>query len=126
MKNVKLFISAFIFLAMTGTAWSKVGMQCPGIDAIQAVGVSHADTNNGVYAVTEFNKYGTDQSWGFGISNIHDAGSKLQALINANTALSTLNFKQGPVAISSLNGISILACFYNIGYGYNAVALTVG
>jgi hypothetical protein len=111
-------------LALHSTAWANTTTakpQCPTANEIRSVGVGTVAFNQGFYATTKFDAYHTANLWGFGIVNIV-ATSRAEALKKANAALSSLEFVSGPHHSPSLNA---WGCFYSIGSGLHAEALTV-
>jgi hypothetical protein len=125
MKKYKhIVICTLAALTLYSSAWgdtTSAKPQCPTASEIRSLGVGTVAFNQGYYATTKFDAYHTANLWGFGIVNIV-ATSRADALKKANAALSSLEFVSGPHHSPSLNA---WGCFYNIGSGLHAEALTV-
>lgn len=118
MKFVRLTMTAVLMsFALLGVAKAAT---CPSIEAIQAVGLSHAGHHNGNFVVTQYDNYGTGQTWGFGLSNVV-ASNFGDALTKANNALSGLTMSQKARQV----GATVTVCFYNTAAGYAGTAMTV-
>jgi len=124
MKNIALTL-ALILLPITAHASAVAPTQCPSVAAIQSTKfwIEKERGDEDFYAIQENKNYDSTEptsEWTFYLRRIK-AASLEQAYHNANLALDTLNFKNGP-SRGPFRGSYL--CNYEVGFGYSAYAMT--
>lgn len=117
--NIKIVITALFLLLSQITFSAPKPSSCPSVSAILQVGITRVEkTQNVWYAGVLSNSFGTHENWTLTIGPI-TANSGKDARQKALTSLSSLTFKQGPLA----NG-QHWVCVYNNPYGYTTGTIT--
>lgn len=95
--------------------------KCPAVTNITQNKFALAQqATDGTYGALMLNKFDTQALWGFVVAEI-PASSLQDALSKAKSSLETLNFKTGPMYLSSNN---LWGCIYTVDAGYPVLALT--
>lgn len=122
MKLKLLTIALFTYAAVANASPSKPD-KCPGVAAIQAVGVNSEyleDNGHGMWMAGAINQpYDTNMTWNFIVANIA-AATKHDAYLKAVDSLSSLALLGGPTE-SPFGGWS---CVYSTNAGYEVRAFS--
>lgn len=124
--KVKFLIAATI-LAFSAAAQAMPAKpaKCPGVPALKSIGLSKdvviRDKTDKTWAVGRMkHKFDTRDDWTFVVGKI-EADNTKEAYKKAASALKTLRFQQGPIAVQRYNR---WACTYSNDRAYPAVAMT--